>query len=688
MSDQNLPEGAFFTTLNGRRCTAVPRANADVPPTPTPTPEPEPQPEPTPLPPAASNSESADEGEEGGDEDGSVEAPVVAGPEETSDAGEEATDGAAAGTTISFPESEPTPEAEEATGGASARTTVSFPESEPTPEAEDSSLAQAEEEEEALEETQVRAEDASSSAGPPPPPPPPPPQSSPVEASKEVVQQEPPASPSASPSSDPPQIPQTSQTSQPLEPSQTPQTPLPTPEDSPADTSAAPTTSPTEEVNADDQEEEPVPTSVTPEDDESPDETLAETPDTTPDTTSTDPNGAAAENDPTPTPTAAGISDSSANKPRTAVVAGSVAGSVAVVAMIAFLLWFWRKKAISRRRSSLLTPLTIAPGKRGTNEKPYIIDRGSVGPTPKGEKFRAAVGANFRRLRSKVSSVGGSADLGRAGEVTGRDRFRGWWGRRTADVGSGWKSRNEGLGAQDPAAARDMRERRGAGGSQPDFLTLLGMDDEEVRREATRGHGGRTGSGSSGEHFLDGLGLNFGSSAGGRGREDPFSDDKALTRESAKPAPLAVSSTPANPFSDENASRPSSYVADMRRSRGRSSKGGGIPSLYCDSLQSEVEPRRPKFRSDPFDLERPSLLGGGQKITMSGAAEGTGTGMEGVGKPRRAHTREDSFSSSKYSSGVSLGDWSDPGPDVGPAAGRSGTGARESSGGASVGKAL
>lgn len=652
MSDQNLPEGAFLTTLNGRRCTAVPRSDAAAAPTPTP--------EPAPEPPVASNDESDGGGEEDGGEDGSVEAPVVAGPEETSDAeetsGGEETPGAG--------------EEEEATDGAAASTAISFPESESTSEAEGSSRAQTEEED-ALEETQFPAEDTAPSEVPPPPPPPP----LPVETSTEDVQQDPPASPSASSSSDSPQISQTSQTS------------LPSPEDSPTDTSTAPTTSPTEEDNADDQADEPAPTPTTPEDDDSPDATLAETPDTTPDATSTDLNGAAAENDPTPTPT--GISSGSQSKPTTAVVAGSVAGGVALVSIIAFLLWFWRKRAISKRRSSLLTPLTIAPGKRRSSEKPYVIDRGSVGPTPSGEKFRAAVGANFRRLRSKVSGVGASADLGRAGEVTGRDRFRDWWERLAADVDFNWKLRNEGVGAPDPAAARDMREKNAAGGSQPDFLTLLGMDEEEVRREAARRHGGgNSGSGSSGEHFLGGLALNFDSSAGGGGREDPFSDANALTRDSAKPAPLAVSSTPANPFSDENAAGgPSSYVADVRRSRGRSSKGAGVPSLYRDSLQSEIDPRRPKFRSDPFDLERPSLLGGGQDLTMSPAVVGADAGVEGVGRPRRAHTREDSFTS-KYSSGFSLGDWSDPGPDVGPAAARGGAGDRGSRGGGSVGKAL
>ncbi|KAJ3560705.1 hypothetical protein NPX13_g9211 [Xylaria arbuscula] len=38
--------------------------------------------------------------------------------------------------------------------------------------------------------------------------------------------------------------------------------------------------------------------------------------------------------------------------------------------------------------------------------------------------------------------------------------------------------------------------------------------------------------------------------------------------------------------------------------------------------------------------------------------------------PRPSHKRTESFTS-KYSSGVSsMGEWSDPGPDVGPAAGR------------------
>ncbi|SPO01364.1 uncharacterized protein DNG_04040 [Cephalotrichum gorgonifer] len=457
---------------------------------------------------------------------------------------------------------------------------------------------------------------------------------------------------------------------------------------------AATPTSPLEEAdNVGNQQQAPVPTLITPVNDPAPDVAAP----------TAGVNGAAAAGNDQPS---SGISDGesgseSGNRPGTAVVAGSVAGGVALVSIIAFLLWFWRKKAINKRRSSLLTPLTIAPsgnknggaggsGAGGT----YIIDRDSVGPTAKSEKFRAAVGANFDRLRGKVSRGGPSVDLNRgtsqfmgaqhsrgnssvlsSAEVTGKDRFKDWWSRLTADVNFNWKLRNDRAGDLDPSAARDMREKNAAmGSSQPDFLTLLGMDENEVQREAKKrqagaGSGEKRGSASS-SHFLGGLSLDFNSSS-----SNPFSDVNALPHDSAKPAPLTVSpERSADPFSDDKAIKgPSSYVADVRRSRGLDdakaapSKVGNLPGrdrmdsvVYRESLQSDVGPRRTKFRSDPFDLERPELLGNRPQLAST---------AEEVNAPKRVHTRTDSYSS-KYSSGFSLGDWSDPGPDVGPAATR------------------
>ncbi|KAK1541568.1 hypothetical protein CPAR01_07557 [Colletotrichum paranaense] len=403
------------------------------------------------------------------------------------------------------------------------------------------------------------------------------------------------------------------------------------------------------------------------------------------------------------------------------VIASSVVGAVAVIGLLGFLLWFWRKRLLKKRRSTLLTPLSTDPSFR--EKSSYVIDRGSLGPTPRSAKLKAALGYNFQRFRgqfgglvsrnrdsgstndraqfmnisqhsrnsSSLSNHGGPRDV-----VTTKDRVKDWWERLTADMKFNWRLRGDRNVEKDPfASARNMSERKAAAPGQPDFLTLLGMDDREVEREAQRRRVSRNqGSAGSADHFLGGLGLNFDNASA-----DPFSDINALPHNSAKPAPLAVANPSNgngnNPFSDANAisapaaaRKPSStYVADVRRSRGTSVGGTTtrppsgstysprLDSMYRDSMQSveSFATRRNKFRSDPFDLERPELLGsslgsssGGRLTQASSNYSQVGGGAPRV--PGNAHTRADSFSS-KYSSGVSMDGWSDPGPDVGPSSG-------------------
>lgn len=462
----------------------------------------------------------------------------------------------------------------------------------------------------------------------------------------------------------------------------------------------------------------------------------------------------------------------------TIIIAGSVIGGVALVSIIGFLLWYWRKRVIKKRRSTLLTPLSTDPRTFGgagaissSGEKGnFTIDRGSLGPTPRSEKMRAALGYNFKRLRGNLSVAfsrgsngtpsvnmnrgtsqfmdGGAIpqhnrnDSGLSGgavskasirsDVTTKDRFMDWWGRLTADARFNWRVRNErgGDGADPFAAARDMKERKAALSTQPDFLTLLSMDDREVEREQRRrlskNRPGSAGSNNATTRpppsrsgpsptppFLGGLGLNF-------DRDDPFSDINAIRpHDSAKVAPLQVSKSD-NPFSDANAitaplataskGGPANYVANVRRSRGQSTGGGAggsgnrppsnsgttyrLDSIYNRESVNSVDSfqaRRNKFRSDPFDLDRPELLsssGGSsrQKVTSSNVSTagdstaprlssntsgsgGNANANNGLGERNLRRTRADSFTS-KYSSGISMGDWSDPGPDVGPAASR------------------
>jgi hypothetical protein len=437
----------------------------------------------------------------------------------------------------------------------------------------------------------------------------------------------------------------------------------------------------------------------------------------------------------------------------TVAVAGGVIGGIVAISVLAFFIWWWRRRAVRKRRSTLLTPLDAVPSFDRDEKGGYVITRGSIGPTPVSEKFRAALGQNFKKIRGHIrnktapsvnldrgtsqfmdaASIHSRANSSNSGiigvEPTAKDRFRGWW----SGLGTKFGRRNS------SAQERSLpvrQERRPALSGQPDFLTLLNMDDGELDREAQRRRASmarRNGSASSADNFL-GLKLNF-------DNDNPFTDANAIARTSAKPAPLAVNQT-ANPFSDTNAIRdpppalpkPTTYVADIRRSRSDStslpSNGGGRqPSTAYhpsrDSIGSlrslataTTTNQRNKFRSDPFDLERPELLGGtavttkttirpgpppprSSSISNSTAATAGSTAAAPTPEPQqqqqqqqqkqpqpqppaRARTRAESFTSryskySKYSSGISVvsavseeeslgGDWSDPGPDVGPAA--------------------
>ncbi|KAK1981851.1 hypothetical protein LZ30DRAFT_67459 [Colletotrichum cereale] len=395
------------------------------------------------------------------------------------------------------------------------------------------------------------------------------------------------------------------------------------------------------------------------------------------------------------------------------VIASSVVGAVVLLGLLGLLIWFWRKRILKRRRSTLLTPLSTEPSFRRAEKAPYIIDRESLGPTPRSAKLKAALGYNFQRFlgqlgalfspnrdssstrdRSQFMNVSqhsrNSSSLsnhtGPRDVVTTKDRVRDWWERLTADMNFNWRLRGNGNVGKEPfVSARDMKDRKAATGGQPDFLTLLGMDDREVEREAQRRRLSRgRGSAGSADHFLGGLGLNFDSTAA---NPNPFSDANAVRHDSAKPAPLTVANPDNDPFSDVNAisapaaaaKPPSTYVADLRRSRGTSFGGGTtrppsgstysprLDSMYRDSVQSveSFATRRNKFRSDPFDLERPELLGSRTTQASSNYSQ-VGGGAPRV--PGSVHTRSDSFSS-KYSSGVSMDGWSDPGPDVGPSNG-------------------
>ncbi|KAI1264561.1 hypothetical protein F5Y18DRAFT_417547 [Xylariaceae sp. FL1019] len=393
----------------------------------------------------------------------------------------------------------------------------------------------------------------------------------------------------------------------------------------------------------------------------------------------------------------AGLTNGAANSTQTTVaVAGGVIGGLAAISIIGFLFWFWRKRTMEKRRSTLLTPLSSDNANERGEKGPYIISRNSLGPTTIPEKLRAVVGYNYQRIRGRVnslvtrsprpsvdlnrgnsqygvldtpasrsSSMAGSARTGTA--TTTKQRFVDWWGRLTEDSNLNWKiSRGEPEGGQSGntfAALPDTRASRP--GSQSNLLP---------RRSQSLGN----------EHFLGGLGLDF---------EDPFADANAMSHDSAKVMPLIVSGAN-NPFSDANAitqpqpgaAGPATYVQNIRRSRGHSvastsatlrppstAPASRMPSTYRVSAMTmdSVDPRLKRVRSDPFDLDRPEFVqspgSGVGGVAGSSSGDEKNNGLPSM--PRRSHTRAESFTS-RYSSGGSLGEWSDPGPDVGPAGSR------------------
>jgi hypothetical protein len=231
---------------------------------------------------------------------------------------------------------------------------------------------------------------------------------------------------------------------------------------------------------------------------------------------------------------------------------------------------------------------------------------------------------------------------------------------------------------------------------QPDFLTLLKLDDAETQRRRISQN---PGSSSTLDGPLGGLSPDF-------SNNNPFSDENGVVGQSemnsAKSAPSRVI-----PFSDANAIVTSQdrnvYMPSTRQSRTQSISGTFTPpnisrapsTVYRDSATSveSFSTRRNKFRSDPFDLE-PLRKQGGSLSSFTARVAGSVDAVTGdVKKPAGAHVRTESFTG-KHSSGVSrtsLRGWADPGPDVGPGArvGEGGEGKRVRRGSqGSVGRAM
>lgn len=322
------------------------------------------------------------------------------------------------------------------------------------------------------------------------------------------------------------------------------------------------------------------------------------------------------------TSTAGGISSTDSNgSGSTLKVAGGVIGAVALISLLAFLIWFWRRRLAKKRRDTLLTPLSPDPSfsRELQNERPYRIQPGSIGPTPRMTKAKAALRAQYGQVvgrfntmkrstsvRSHAShSTGPSVDMNRGNSqfmdtppITGRDRknssaLSGFdeddsdlsmkerimelWTRVT---GSG-KQNLPGDEKNDIFAARgirpNMREKPEPSSrplaNKPDFLTLLNMDDGELDREAQRRRMSRTRGGSEGSG-VGALNLDFGA--------NPFSDANAITSNQSRNGP-PLASGPNNPFTDANAiqlPKPSTYIDGIRRSRNQSMGSSDLSKMY------------------------------------------------------------------------------------------------------------
>jgi hypothetical protein len=395
----------------------------------------------------------------------------------------------------------------------------------------------------------------------------------------------------------------------------------------------------------------------------------------------------------------------------TVAVAGGVIGGVVAISVLAFLIWWWRHRLQRKRRSTLLTPLDVDSSSDRDEKGGYVISRGSIGPTPVTEKVKAALGQNFKRIRGHIRTrTAPSVDLDRSTsqfidqaaasrdnsgsmrtKLASKDRLNDWWSELAGSLK--FPRRNKTTRAR----TSTIIQKNAAVSSQPDFLTLLKMDDPGRDREDQRRRGSiarLNGNTSLTDNFLGGLDLNFSSSQG----DDPFSDANAIAHTSAQPPPLAIGSK-ANPFSDANAIRdptpaipkPATYVANIRRSRTNSiaarrpsayNNRDSVGSLVSMATATTATNARNKFRSDPFDLERPELLGGGDKTTAvtttTSPAKDVDMDVREPKYPPLTRARIDSYTSryseySNLSAVSSMGDWSDPGPDVGPAAAHSPT---------------
>ena len=344
------------------------------------------------------------------------------------------------------------------------------------------------------------------------------------------------------------------------------------------------------------------------------------------------------------------------------IIAGSVIGSLAAVALVGFLLfWFWRKRS-QRHKYVIQTPVFEPPNSSRT-EKTWDFDNGSIGPTNKAARMKEAVeyrfdaigrkfnkpspqpsrksGVNLNRGNSQHYAAGALPPQSRDNhdlsphddELSNRDRLTNWWSRTREDANFNWGVRN---GMPEAGPSGDLGRRT----SSQDFSGALGLMINDAR---SRGN-------------------------------DPFSDDYAVEqRGQGSSEGYAVHQTPPlrNPFTDANSIQPLPLAAttyDPRGQPGRSRTGSLHRQTSSPLRQQSTAPyhhsgtatppnrhqtdtplSRGAVRSDQFDLEiepHPGTL-----VAVPEVASTRGN--------TRANTREGSLKS--FTSRVSSlsEDWSD-----------------------------
>ncbi|KAI2634471.1 hypothetical protein GGS21DRAFT_104196 [Xylaria nigripes] len=383
----------------------------------------------------------------------------------------------------------------------------------------------------------------------------------------------------------------------------------------------------------------------------------------------------------TPTSGAQSTTGGGISTKTTAAIAGSVVGGLAAMSIIAFLVLFGRKWLKKNRRHALPTSLSSDAANGGGGEKgSYFMTRDSQGPTTIAEKVKIALGCNFHQLRGRVYSlVAGSPNpsvatnqrnspFGPAARQTSNfnsgigifsngsavleDRSVDWQNRQTEDGKLNSKPRNgQGSGPDDTfsgmsVAVQNRKVLGRASSVRP--VNAQGRQHGAKNSTAYANHPRRSKS-LGNNHLLHALELN----------SNPFGDSNAMSRDSAKVMPLSTANTT---FSDANAIPAPPRCADNRNANSNRNTGvstASTPSSYRESNGSvdTFDTRGTKFRSDPFDLDRPEFR------TPYSAAVGMPCA------PLPTHASLGSFTS-KYSSGTSATTgWGEPGPDVGPGAG-------------------